>query len=83
MLEGRSKYRSLDPEGSRPGCQRRYRRQCADLVGTRPVERELGLENLGVRVRLRALADGGSRIVHPQPDANGEFWNRAQCVGEG
>ena len=25
----------------------------------------------------------GSRILHPHPAANGEFGNRAQCVGEG
>ena len=55
---------------------------CEDFVGARPVERELGLETLGVRVRLHNLADGGSRIVHPRPDAKGEFGNRAQCVGE-
>ena len=54
-----------------------------DLVGARPVERELGLEDLGVRARLRALADGGSRVVNPHPAANDGFENRAQCVGEG
>ena len=36
-----------------------------------------------VRVSLGALANGGSRIVHPRPDANGEVGNRMQCVGEG
>ena len=56
---------------------------CEDLVGARPVERELGLEDLGIRVRLRALADGGNRVVHPHRAANGEFGNRVQCVGEG
>ena len=30
------------------------------IVGARPVEREVGLEDLGVRVRLHALVDGGS-----------------------
>lgn len=29
------------------------------------------------------MVDGGSRILHPRPAANGEFGNRAQCVGEG
>ena len=48
-----------------------------DLVGARPVERELGLEDLDVRVRLRALANGGSRMVHPRPAAKGEFRHRA------
>ena len=56
---------------------------CDDFVAARPFGRELGLENLGVRGRLRALADGGHRIVHQHPDANDEFGNRAQCVGEG
>ena len=53
------------------------------LVGVRPVERELGLEDLCVRVCLRALADGGSRIVYPHPAANNDFGNRVQCVREG
>ena len=56
---------------------------CEDIIGARPVERELGLEDLGVRVLLHALADGGSRIVYPHPAANSEFGIRAQCVGEG
>ena len=54
-----------------------------DFVGARPVEQELGLEDLTVRVRLRALADGDGRIEHPHSATNGEFWNRAQCVREG
>ena len=52
-------------------------------MGARPVERQLGLEDLGVRIRLRALADGGSRIVYSRQPANSEFANRAQRVGEG
>ena len=48
----------------------------------RQVERELGLEDLGVRVRLRALVDDGSRMVDRYPAADGEFGNRAQRVGE-
>ena len=56
---------------------------CEDLVGARPVNRELGLEDLGVRIRLRALANGGSRVVHPNPAINNEFGDRAQRVGEG
>ena len=56
---------------------------CEDIIGARPVERELGLEDLGVRVRLCALAGCGNRIVHPHPAVNGEFRNRPQCVGEG
>ena len=55
---------------------------CEDLVGARPVERGVGLEDL-VRACVRALADDGSRIVHPHPAVNSEFGNRAQCVGEG
>ena len=54
-----------------------------DLVGARSVKRELGLEDLGVRVRLRALTNGGSRIVRPHPAANGEFGSLAQGVREG
>ena len=53
-----------------------------DFVGTRPVVCELGLEELDVCVRLRALADGGIRMVHPRPAANGEFGDRTYCVGE-
>ena len=53
-----------------------------DLVGARPVKRELGLEDLGVRVRLRTLANGGSCVVHPNPATSSEFEDRAQCVGE-
>ena len=45
------------PGGSRPGCQRGAGANYEDFVGARPVKRELGLEDLGVRVRLRALAD--------------------------
>ena len=56
---------------------------CQDLVGARPVKRELGLEDLGIRVRLRALANGGSRVVHSNPATNSEFGDRAQCVREG
>ena len=54
---------------------------CEDFVGARSVERELGFDDVGVRVRLRALAEGGSRVVHPHPAPNGEIWeNRAQYV---
>ena len=56
---------------------------CEDIVGARPARRELGLEDLGVCVRLRALSNGGSRVVYPYPSANGEFGNRAQYVGDG
>ena len=59
------------------------RASCEKFVGARPVERALGLEDLGVRVRLRALAGGGSRIVHSRPAADDQFGNRMQCVGEG
>ena len=52
-------------------------------MGGYTVERELGLEDVGVRISLRALADGGSRLVHPRTAANGEFGNRTQCVGDG
>ena len=53
------------------------------FVGARPVEGELSLEDLGVRVRLRAVSEGGHRIVHPRPAANGEFEDWTQCVGTG
>ena len=53
-----------------------------DLVGGRPAGRELGPENLGVRIRLRAMVDGGSRIVRPHPAASDELGNRTRCVGE-
>ena len=59
------------------------RADCENFVEAHPIERELGRENLGVRVRLRALADGGNRIVHRHAAANSEFGNRTQCVGYG
>ena len=49
---------------------------CKELVGVRLVERELGLENLGARISLRALVGGCSHNVHPRPDANDELGNR-------
>ena len=39
------------------------RANCEDLAWAGPAKRELGLEDLGVRVRHRALASGGSRVV--------------------
>ena len=56
---------------------------CQDFVRARPGKRKLGLEYLGVRVSLHALADGGSRVVHPYPTTHDEFWCRTQRVGEG
>ena len=56
---------------------------CEDLVGARPVNRELGLEDLGVRVCVGALTDGGSRIERSHPATNVDFGNWTQCVGEG
>ena len=49
----------------------------------RPVKRKFGLEYLGVRVSLQALADGGSWFVHPCPTTHGEFRGWTQRVGEG
>lgn len=46
------------------------------FVEARPVGRELGRENLGIRISLRALVDAGSRIVHPRPAANDQFGYR-------
>ena len=54
---------------------------CDEFVGTRPVEREFGLEDRGVRVSLRALADGGRPIAHPRSADNGGFEERTQCAG--
>ena len=48
-----------------------------------PLEREFGLEGLGVRVGLCTLADGGHRIVHQRPAANVKFGGRTQSIGEG
>ena len=59
------------------------RANCEGFIGGRPVERKLDLEDLGVRARLHALADGGSRIAHPRPAINEKFGNRTQCIGEG
>ena len=41
-----------------------------DRVGSRPVERKLRLDDLGVRVSLHAMADGGSCTAHPCLAAN-------------
>ena len=38
-----------------------------DVVGTRPIQREFGLENLGIRAGLCALANSGGRITRPNP----------------
>ena len=56
---------------------------CEDFVGTCRAKRDLGFDDLGVRVRLRALADGGSRVVHPYTVTKSEFGDRAKCIGEG
>ena len=76
ISEGRSKRRSLASRGGVQGPTART------FVGVRPVDREFDLEDLGGRVSLR-LTDGGSRYIHPLPVANGEVWDRMQCVGEG
>ena len=56
---------------------------CEDFAGARPVEIIFVLENLSIRVRLCTLADGGRRIVHPGPAANGELGDWTQRAGEG
>ena len=56
---------------------------CQDLARARPVKRELGLEYLGVGVRLHTLADGRGRIVHPCPTTRSEVRCWMQSVGEG
>ena len=61
----------------------RSRGHCEDFAGARSVEREFGLKDLHVRVRFCTLADGGHRIVHPRPAADGETGDWTQCVGEG
>ena len=82
VSEGRPKYRSLAPKRGPSGVSAGVQANCEDFVRARPVKRELGLEDLGFRVRLRALADGGRRVVHPYLATNGEFGDRAQRVGE-
>ena len=54
-----------------------------DFVGARPVAEDFGLEDLGGRVGLRALADGERRSVHPRPAANVKFGGWTKSVGEG
>ena len=49
----------------------------------RPVNREFGREDFGIRVRLRALANGVGGVVHPNLATNSVFGDRVQCVGEG
>ena len=84
MSEGRCKYRSLAPREEPSGVSAGVHGPTArTLSGAGPFERELDLEDLGVRAPLRALADGGGQVVHPHPAINGEFRDRAQCVGEG
>ena len=56
---------------------------CQNLVRTRPVKREFGLEHLVVRVRLHTLADYGGRVIHPCPTTRSDFRCRTQRVGEG
>ena len=62
-------------EEIRPGCPLRSRGQWRGLC--------TGHKDLDVRDRLRALADGGRRIVHPHPAGNGEFGDCTQCIGKG
>ena len=84
ISEGRSKCRSLAPRGEPAGASAGGQGAIyEDVLGAYPVEQELGREDLSVRVRFRALADGGSRIVHPHLATNGAFGNRAQCVRGG
>ena len=54
-----------------------------DLVGVRPEKRELDFEDLGIRVCLRAVVIGRSRVVHPNLTIKHECGDRARCVGEG
>ena len=56
---------------------------CQGLVRACPVKRALGLEHLGLRVRLHTMADGGGRVVHPCPSTHSEGRCRTQCVREG
>ena len=74
MSEGRSKTQELATQrGADRGINGGQGTNCEDFVGARPVKRELDIEDLGVRVRLRTLTDGDSRVVHPYPALNGEF----------
>ena len=57
---------ALRPEESRPGCQRGHRGQLRGLCRG-PVQLSESL------VRLCALADGASRVVHPHPATNGNL----------
>ena len=84
MSEGRSKHRRFAPrrEAIR-GISGGAGANCEGFAGARPLKRELGLEDLGARVRLRALADRGSRVVHPHPVTSSEIGDRAECVREG
>ena len=65
MSEGRSKTQELATQrGADRGINGGQGTNCEDFVGARPVERELGLENLGVGVCLRAFVDGRSGVAH-------------------
>lgn len=81
---GQIRIQEVDTErGSVRGGRRGAGANYEGFVGPRPVKRYLGLEDLGARVSLRALTNGGCRTVHPRPAAKDEFRDRAQCVGEG
>ena len=58
-------------------------RPTARICGGPPVEREFGILDLSIRVRLRALTDGCSRVVHPPPAANEKLGDWTLRVGEG
>lgn len=54
-----------------------------NCVGADPFEQNFGLEDVGVRASLSALATGGSRIVQGRPTANDILGNLMRRVGKG
>ena len=69
-LEGSAAYMAAEPNPCFPP---EAANMVVNVVGACSIEGEYGLEDLGVRVGLRALADGGHRIVHLRPAANVKF----------
>ena len=68
---------------NRPGSQRRAWADGQNFVRTRPIKCKFGLKDLGVRVGLHTLADGGGGVVQPSPTTHDELGRRAQRVGKG
>ena len=70
-------------EEIRPACPLRSRGQLRGLYRGPSSRVRFWPLGIGIRIRLRTLAEGGRRIAHPGPAANVEFGDWTQSVGEG